>query len=131
MIDDRMTTESARDNDAPLWSSAHNRLGWKLYLGGLSGNDVSKYAAPGRETDYAGLPPTATFVGDLDPFRDETLQYVEHLRAAGVAVECRVFQGCYHGFDIIRPGARVSRDANGFLCEQFARAVDTRFAPQG
>jgi len=131
MIDDRMTTESARDNDAPLWSSAHNRLGWALYLGGLSGDDVPKYAAPARETDYASLPPTATFVGDLDPFRDETLEYVEHLRAAGVPVECRVFKGCYHGFDAIRPGARVSRDANGFMCEQFARAVDTCLAPRG
>jgi acetyl esterase/lipase len=131
MIDDRMTTESARDNDAPLWSSAHNRLGWKLYLGRLAGNDVPKYAAPARETDYARLPPAATFVGDLDPFRDETLQYVEHLRAAGVPIECRVFPGCYHGFDIIRPDARVSRAANGFMCEQLARAVDTCLAPQG
>ena len=130
MIDDRMTTESARDNDAPVWSSAHNRLGWALYLGGRSGDDVPKYAAPARETNYAGLPPTATFVGDLDPFRDETLEYVAHLRAAGVPAECRVFPGCYHGFDGVRPGARVSREANAFLCEQFARAVDTCHAPQ-
>ena len=130
MLDDRMTTDSVRDNDAPLWSSAHNRLGWALYLGELSADEVPKYAAPARETDYAALPPTATFVGDLDPLRDETLQYVEHLRAAAVPVECRVFPGCYHGFDTIRPGARVSREANRFLCEQFAHAVDTCLAPQ-
>jgi acetyl esterase/lipase len=129
MIDDRMITASSQDNDAPLWGSRHNRLGWSLYLDGLS--EVPKYAAPARETDYSKLPPTVTFVGDLDPFRDETLRYVENLQAAGVPVAFRLFEGCYHGFDTIRPGARVSREAKGFLCEQFARAVDGDASPPG
>ena len=131
MIDDRMITESSRDNDAPLWGSRHNRVGWDLYLRELAGrDDVPKYAAAARETDYAGLPPTATFVGDLDPFRDETIQYVENLRAAGVPVEFRLFERCFHGFDLIRPGATISREANAFMAEQFASAVDGRFADQ-
>jgi len=131
MIDDRNSTESARDNDAPIWNARHNRLGWDLYLGELAGGgDVPKYAAPARETDYVDLPPTATFVGDLDPFRDETRQYVENLRAAGVPVEFRLYEGCFHGFDAIRPGARVSREANAFVAEQFAAAVDGYFAKQ-
>jgi acetyl esterase/lipase len=124
MIDDRMTSESMRDNDAPLWSARHNRVAWDLYLGGLSGEQVPKYAAPARETDYSGLPPTTTFVGDLDPFRDETLAYVENLRAAGVPVECRVFEGCFHGFDLIQPDTTPGRAANAFFREQFAAAVD-------
>jgi len=125
MIDDRMTSESMRDNDAPVWSVRHNRVAWDLYLGGLSGADVPKYAAPAREADYSGLPPTVTFVGDLDPFRDETVQYVERLRAAGVPVEFRLFEGCYHGFDLIRPGSKVGREANAFVCDQFAAALDS------
>jgi acetyl esterase/lipase len=124
MIDDRMTTESMRDNDAPLWSARHNRVAWGLYLGGLSGDEVPRYAAPARETDYTGLPPTTTFVGSLDPFRDETIEYVEHLRAAGVPAELRVFEGCYHGFDLLRPDSKPGRAANEFLCEHFAAAVD-------
>jgi acetyl esterase/lipase len=131
MIDDRNSTESARDNDAPIWNARHNRLGWDLYLGELAGrDDIPKYAAPARETDYAGLPPTATFVGELDPFRDETIQYVEHLRAAGVPVEFRRYEGCFHGFDALRPNAGMSRDANAFMAEQFAAAVDGCFAKQ-
>ena len=35
MIDDRMVNPSARDNHAPVWNSAHNELGWSLYLKGL------------------------------------------------------------------------------------------------
>ena len=130
MIDDRNNSGSAKDNNAPIWNEKHNRLGWDLYLGGLSGDDVSKYAAPARETDYANLPPTATFVGALDPFRDETMAYVENLRAAGVPVEFRIFEGAYHGFEGIVSGAKVSRDANAFFYEHFAKAVDSHFATQ-
>jgi len=131
MMDDRNSTESARDNDAPVWNSRHNRLGWDLYLGELAGSDdIPKYAAPARETDHGDLPPTATFVGDLDPFRDETIGYVDRLRAAGVPVEFRLYPGCFHGFDMISERARVSREANAFVAEQFAAAVDGYFAKQ-
>jgi len=130
MIDHRMITESSRDNDAPVWGSRHNRVAWDLYLAGLAGGDVPTYASPALETDYGGLPPTTTFVGELDPFLDETVAYVEALRAAGVPVELRRHPGCYHGFDMIRPGAKVSRDANQFLRDRFAFAVDRDFAKQ-
>jgi acetyl esterase/lipase len=130
MLDHRMVTASSRDNDAPLWGSRHNRIAWDLYLGGLRGDDVPRYASPALETDFSDLPPTATFVGELDPFLDETSQYVENLRAAGIPVEFRRFPRCYHGFDQIRPGAKVSREANDFLCDQFAFAVDHSFAKQ-
>ena len=130
MIDHRMVTESSRDNDAPVWGSRHNQIAWDLYLAGLAGGGVPAYASPALETDLSDLPPTATFVGELDPFRDETTAYVEGLRAAGVPVEFRRYPGCYHGFDMIRPGAKVSRQANEFLCERFAFAVDQSFAKQ-
>jgi len=130
MIDHRMVTDSSRDNDAPLWSSRHNRIAWDLYLGGLAGDDVPKYASPTLETDPAGLPPTTTFVGELDPFLDETEAYVEGLRAADVPVAYERYPGAYHGFDLVRPGAKVSRRANDFLRERFAAAVDADFAKQ-
>jgi len=130
MIDHRMVTASSRDNDAPLWNSKHNRIAWDLYLGSVARDEVPKYASPALETDYADLPPTTTFVGELDPFLDETTEYVEALRAAGVPVEFRSYPGCYHGFDGVRPGAKVSREANQFLCDQFSFAVDHGFAKQ-
>ncbi len=130
MIDHRMVTASSRDNHAPVWGSQHNRIAWDLYLRGLAGDDVPSYASPALETDCSGLPPTTTFVGDLDPFLDETVDYAERLRAAGVPVELRLYPRCYHGFDMIRPGAKVSREANEFLCARFAFAVDHDFAKQ-
>ncbi len=87
-------------------------------------------AAPARATDYRGLPPTATFVGDLEPFRDETVAYVEHLRAAGIPVEFEIYPGCYHGFDAVYPDAEVSKRALAFLMQCYQNAITTRFAPQ-
>mgnify|MGYP001125490301 CR=1 FL=1 len=75
MLDDRMETESAQNNDMPVWNSKSNALAWRLYLAGLFGTDhVPPYAAPARADRYEDLPPTVTFVGDLEPFRDETIQ---------------------------------------------------------
>lgn len=130
MIDDRSVTESARENNAPVWDSVTNRSAWKLYLGERYGTEeVPAYAAPARATDYRGLPPTLTYVGDLEPFRDETSLYVQNLRAAGVPVEFRVFPGCWHAFDFVAPKAEVSLRTAQFRARWFRRAVQTYFAP--
>jgi len=131
MLDDRMITESARDNDAPVWNSRSNEIAWRLYLGPLFGtDDVPVYAAPARAHDYSRLPPAATFVGELEPFRDETLQYVQNLRSAGIGVDFMLLTGCYHGFDQVCPGAAVSRKATSFVVDSFRHAVRLFFAEQ-
>jgi acetyl esterase/lipase len=131
MLDDRMHTESARDNNAPVWNSKSNYYAWKLYLGELFGKDsVPEYAAPARATNYDQLPPTATFVGDLEPFRDETILYVENLRKAGVKVSFRLFEGCYHAFEQVCPKAEISKSAIEFITSEYAYAVEKYFAEQ-
>lgn len=131
MIDDRMRHASAIDNNAPIWNSATNALAWSLYLGSLHGGDsVPAYAAAARATDFGGLPPTCTFVGELEPFRDETIHYVEALRKAGVPVAFELLPKAYHGFDVIAPHAAVSRRATRFFVDWFKLAVHQHFAPQ-
>jgi len=130
MLDDRMTSESARDNNAPAWDSVSNASAWKLYLGPLLGQQVPPYAAPARATEYRGLPPTITFVGELEPFRDETLAYVDHLREAGVPVDFELYPGCYHAFDSLAPWASVSKKATAFWLSRFRYAVQHHFAEQ-
>jgi acetyl esterase/lipase len=130
MLDDRMNGASATDNDAPVWNSNANRAAWNLYLGGLDRTDVPVYAAPARATDLRGLPPTASFVGALEPFLDETVQYVADLRAAGVPVDFEVYPGCYHAFVTANPNADVSRRAIEAVLASFRHAVANRFAAQ-
>jgi acetyl esterase/lipase len=131
MLDDRMLTESARDNNAPVWNSKSNYNSWKLYLGELFGKQsVPEYAAPARATDYSNLPPTATFVGDLEPFRDETILYVENLRKSGVKVSFRIFKGCYHAFEQVCPKAEISKSAIEYITSEYEYAVENYFAEQ-
>lgn len=131
MIDDRMITPSSQDNDDPVWSSGSNRAAWECYLGSrCGGDDVPIYAAPARAQDLSGLPPTLTFCGSLEAFRDETVAYVRRLEAAGVPVQFRMFDGCYHAFQFTAPRAKISREAVAFYMAGFRDAAAHRFAPQ-
>lgn len=130
MLDDRMTTPSSQNNDAPIWNTKSNELGWELYLGKDYGTDlVSKYAAPARETDYSQLPPTLTYVGDIEPFTDETIEYVENLKKAGIDVKFRIFEGCFHGFDLFS-FTSPAKEAKQFLMDGFMYAVENYTAEQ-
>jgi acetyl esterase/lipase len=130
MLDDRMQTESARDNNAPVWNAKSNHNSWKMLLGEAFGTEnVSEYAAPARAINFTNLPPTATFVGELEPFRDETINYVENLRKAGVEVDFHVFKGCFHAFDYI-PYSTVSKTAVEFITSAYAHAVEHYFSEQ-
>jgi len=130
MIDDR-PTGSNTGNHAPVWNSKANDLGWKLYLGGLYGTaDVPCYAAPSRTGDYSNLPPTCTFVGTIEPVYDETEVYVENLRKAGVPMHFKVFDGCFHAFDMICPKTSVGKEAAKLLMSSFKHAIKNYFAPQ-
>ena len=131
MLDDRMIHPSAKDNHAPVWNSKSNLICWKQYLGPLFGSpNVPYYAAPARAHNYRHLPPAVTFVGELEPFRDEVIQYVESLRKAGVPVDFEVYQGCYHAFEQMCPAAEVSKKAIAFYMNAFKYAVDYYFAEQ-
>jgi acetyl esterase/lipase len=128
MIDDR-PTPSSRDNHTPVWNSATNNAAWDLYLGSLRGGDVPAYAAPARATDLARLPPTLTFVGDIEPFHAEVVDYAERLRAAGVPVTSRVYPGALHGFDLVVRSAPISQ-ARAFFLDGFREFTATYRASQ-
>lgn len=131
MLDDRMLTQSAQNNDAPVWDSKANETAWKMYLGKLyNTGEVPKYAAPSRETNYQNLPPAYMFVGGIEPFLDETMEYVENLKKAGVPAEIDIYPGCYHGFNIACKKSTVAKQATERYIEKFKYAVENYFQPQ-
>lgn len=115
---DCFDTDSSRDNHGKIWNTRRNHLAWRLYLRGLKDRGaIPAYASPSRCEDYGGLPPCYTFVGDIEPFRDETIAYVERLNAAGVPARVDVYPGFYHAYDIMRPEREeVRRAARQFIC---------------
>ncbi len=123
MLDCRDTASSA-DNHGRVWNTARNHRGWAAYLGDLYGtDDVPAYASAARETDYSGLPPCYTFVGDGEPFYAETLAYAEALQRAGVEAHLDVYHQDIHAFDMLTPWQRDSREAKERLCRAFARQL--------
>ena len=121
MIDDRQITQSAINNNAPAWNSLANKYAWHKYLKTLKENNlkIPPYAAAARSENYSELPPTITFVGDLDPLRDETIEYVENLKKNGIQVEFKLFKGCFHAFDILVPKSKISEDAWAFVLKAY------------
>ncbi|OON98525.1 MAG: hypothetical protein ATN35_00910 [Epulopiscium sp. Nele67-Bin004] len=100
-----------------LWDVYRNEIAWKLYLGDLYNlDDVPAYASPLNASDFSNLPPMYTFIGSEDPFYEDTINYTKKLQVENIVARCDVYDGCYHGFDISKPNAEVSRRAiNGVM----------------
>ena len=132
-------TPSSAHNRAPVWNTRRNHLGWCLYLRGLDRNmPVPPYASPARAymppadpSGLAGMPPCYTYVGDAEPFLDETLAYVRALRAAGVPAVCDIYPGWYHAYDMMHPENPHSRQAAARLVAAFRAARNGCFVSRG
>ena len=129
MLDDR-DTDSSRDNHAKMWNTRKNHSAWRLYLRGTKRDGLSPYAAPARLTDFTGLPPAYTFVGDAEPFYCETVQYVERLRACGIPAGLDIYPTDSHAFDMMQPDEPMSHTAAEKFNAAFAAAQAQYFAPQ-
>jgi acetyl esterase len=81
-------------------------------------------ASPLRAPDLSGLPPAAIVGAEYDVLRDEVEEYAERLRAAGVEVTFRRFDGQMHGFLNMVNILPASADALTFVVE----AIEKRLA---
>jgi acetyl esterase len=82
---------------------------WTLYLDGADGNNPD--ASPLRATDLEGLAPAFVLTAQFDVLRDEGEAMAEALRAAGVEVTYRRYDGTIHGFWRWLAKARITHDA--------------------
>ncbi len=111
VLDDRLTTDSMQEFvSAPVFDQPQAELMWARYLGD-DGEPVSPYAAPSRAEDLSGLPPAYVLTVEVDPLRDEGIQYALRLMKAGVPVELHHFSGAFHGFDGLAPASRLAQRA--------------------
>lgn len=122
-------TETSAHNHSKVWNTAKNHIAWRIYLRGLKGRKIPCYASPSRRKNYRGLPPCYTFVGDLEPFLAETLDYVAKLKSAGVEADVDVYKGFYHAYDMTVNDEAARKAADVFV-EHFKDACKKYRAPQ-
>jgi acetyl esterase len=83
-----------------------------------AGHDLEDpYLLPLAASDLSGLAPTLVFTAEFDPLRDEGIEFVRRLSAAGVAVEHIHVEDQTHGFLLLdravaRAGALIDRLAD-------------------
>jgi acetyl esterase/lipase len=106
VLDDRPTPSKQEFTTTPGFDGPACAQMWGHYA---AGQDVWA-AAPGRNDDLAGMAPALITCSELDPLRDEAIDYALRLMWAGVGTELRVFPGTIHGFDSLAPEWERSRE---------------------
>jgi acetyl esterase len=117
-VDDRLGTPSMRDlTDTPGWRAANSPHSWRYYLRGTAepgAPDVPVHAAPARAEagDLIGLPPAYITAYQVDPTRDEGLDYARLLIRAGVPTEVHHYGGAFHVAHLV-PGTAIGKRMTG------------------
>jgi len=105
VLDDRPTPSKDEFTTTPGFDGVAAEAMWRHYLGDADADDV---AVPARSHELADAPPTFISCSELDPLRDEALDYAVRLLYAGVPTELHMFAGTCHGFDSLLPDWEVS-----------------------
>jgi acetyl esterase len=80
-------------------------------------------ASPLRADDLAGVAPAFVASAECDPLRDEAEAYGERLRAAGVPVKVRRYDGLAHGYNRMVAHVDVARSAFEEACDALRGAL--------
>jgi acetyl esterase len=100
VLDDRPTASKAEFRATPAFDGEAAEHMWGYYLGAQA---ATPDAVPARRSQLAALPPALITCAEIDPFRDEAVDYALRLLRAGVSTELHVFPGTCHGFDSLLP----------------------------
>ena len=105
VLDDRPTPSKDEFVATPGFDGPATEQMWRHYLGSEAADDG---AVPARTADLSGVAPALITCSELDPLRDEAVEYALRLMRAGIATELHVFPGTVHGFDSLLPDWEIS-----------------------
>jgi acetyl esterase len=105
VLDDRPMPSKAEFDATPGFDGPAVSLMWQHYV---AGEPVPADAVPARADELGGVASTLITCSELDPLRDEAVDYALRLMWAGVATELHVFPGTCHGFDSLLPEWDIS-----------------------
>ncbi|MGW0158223.1 alpha/beta hydrolase [Mycobacterium sp. NPDC003323] len=105
VLDDELTPSKQEFCDTPGFDGVAVDLMWRYYL---ARERAPRGAVPARAADLSGLAPAFISCSELDPLRDEAVDYALRLMWAGVPTELHVLPGTCHGFDSLVPQCDIS-----------------------
>jgi len=105
VLDDQVTGSKTEFEATPAFDGPAAELMWRHYLGSTA---PSADSVPARRDQLHHLPTAFITCSDIDPLRDEALDYALRLLRAGIATELHVFAGTCHGFDSLLPDWEVA-----------------------
>jgi len=131
-----------RDDDS---ESSRQFVGYVLYeedllhfhdwYMGETGQEENPYASPLLAKDLSQLPPAYVLTAGMDPLRDQGKAYADRLRAAGVPVVYRNYEGMLHGFlnmvDFPLPGGRQMLSTPQLVYQEMAAFMAETLPHQG
>lgn len=106
VLDDGLTPSKQEFDSTPGFDGPAADLMWRYYL---DGEQASAGAVPARAAELTGAAPAFISCSELDPLRDEAVDYALRLMWAGVPTELHVLPGTCHGFDSLMPDWQLSR----------------------
>ena len=121
VLDDRETPSKAEFCASTAFDGEAADLMWRYYLGPAT---RLMPAVPARRTELRGLPPALITCAEIDPFRDEAVDYALRLLRAGVSTELHVFPRTCHGFDSLLPDWSVSQKLFALQSQALRRIWD-------
>jgi acetyl esterase len=119
MLDPDSTRSRREFARAPGLNGRAMDRGWAHYLADTA---VSGHAVPAYRPNLEGLPPAFISCAEIDPCRDETVDYVHRLLHAYVHTELHLFAAAFHGFDSAAPDWAVSREVAALHARSLRRA---------
>ncbi|SDJ21768.1 alpha/beta hydrolase [Chryseobacterium jejuense] len=101
VIHNGLNTPSMQEfTDSPLWSRKYAEIAWQHFLGKENRNKSITYSDLTHYRNFSALPQTTIVACELDPLRDEGIEFSQLLYQAGVATELWVVPGAVHVFDL-------------------------------
>lgn len=91
---------------------------WAHYLGHSA---ATAHHVPAHRANLEGLPPAFISCAEIDPCRDEAIDYANRLLHAYVHTELHVVAATFHGFDSVVPDWVVSRESAALHAQALRR----------
>jgi acetyl esterase len=119
MLDSDATPSRREFQRSPGLNGPAVSRAWAHYLGHGA---ATAHHVPAHRANLEGLPPAFISCAEIDPCRDEAIDYANRLLHAYVHTELHVVAATFHGFDSVVPDWVVSQESTALHAQTVRRS---------